>query len=74
MRTENGADEFCATYQVCASHAHRCNRAEQVMKCGVEQRYVNFDKCISYFTEAASASQSVLGHANAVHYDRLKNG
>lgn len=50
-----GADEFCATCQVCAN---ACPPAaigpQKQMVRGVERWYVDFDKCIPYFAEAAS--------------------
>lgn len=50
-----GADEFCATCQVCT---HACppgaiTQQKQMVR-GVERWYVDFDKCIPYFAEAAS--------------------
>jgi epoxyqueuosine reductase len=50
-----GADEFCATCQVCTRACPPGAIAEQKqMVRGVERWYVNFDKCIPYFAEAAS--------------------
>jgi len=50
-----GADEFCATCQVCTRACPPGAIAEQKqMVRGVERWYVDFDKCIPYFTEAAS--------------------
>lgn len=50
-----GADKFCATCQACT---HACPpgaiTSEKQMVRGVERWYVNFDKCIPYFSEAAS--------------------
>jgi epoxyqueuosine reductase len=50
-----GADEFCATCQVCT---HACPPGaitpQKQMVRGVERWYVDFDKCIPYFAEAAS--------------------
>ncbi len=50
-----GADEFCAHCQVCT---HACppgaiTPKKQIVR-GVERWYVNFDKCIPYFVEAAT--------------------
>ncbi len=50
-----GADEFCATCQICT---HACPPGailpqKQVVR-GVERWYVDFDKCIPFFAEAAS--------------------
>ncbi|WP_158752226.1 4Fe-4S dicluster domain-containing protein [Acidobacterium sp. S8] len=50
-----GADEFCATCQVCTRACPPAAITEQKqMVRGVERWYVNFDKCIPYFAEAAS--------------------
>ena len=50
-----GADDFCATCQVCT---HACPPGaiapQKQMVRGVERWYVDFDKCIPYFAEAAS--------------------
>jgi Pyruvate/2-oxoacid:ferredoxin oxidoreductase delta subunit len=50
-----GADEFCATCQICTQ---ACPPAaitpQKQMVRGVERWYVDFDKCIPYFAEAAS--------------------
>lgn len=50
-----GADEFCATCQVCTN---ACPPAaitpQKQMVRGVERWYVDFDKCIPFFAEAAS--------------------
>ncbi len=50
-----GAEEFCATCQICT---HACPPGaitpEKQMVRGVERWYVDFDKCIPYFAEAAS--------------------
>lgn len=50
-----GAEEFCATCQVCS---HACPPGaitpQKQMVRGVERWYVDFDKCIPYFAEAAS--------------------
>lgn len=50
-----GADEFCATCQVCtqACPPGAITQQKQMVR-GVERWYVNFDKCIPYFAEAAS--------------------
>lgn len=52
---EFGADKFCTTCQVCTQ---ACPPAaitpEKQMVRGVERWYVNFDKCIPFFAEAAS--------------------
>ena len=50
-----GADEFCATCQVCtnACPPGAISESKQMVR-GVERWYVNFDKCIPYFAEAAS--------------------
>jgi epoxyqueuosine reductase QueG len=50
-----GADEFCATCQVCtqACPPAAIAPAKQMVR-GVERWYVDFDKCIPYFAEAAS--------------------
>ena len=50
-----GADEFCATCQVCT---HACPPGaitpnKQLVR-GVERWYVDFDKCIPFFAESAS--------------------
>ncbi len=50
-----GADEFCSTCQVCT---HACppgaiGEQKQMVR-GVERWYVDFDKCIPFFAEAAS--------------------
>ncbi len=50
-----GADEFCATCQVCTQACPPGAIApNQQMVRGVERWYVDFDKCIPYFAEAAS--------------------
>jgi epoxyqueuosine reductase len=50
-----GADEFCATCQVCTRACPPAAIAEQKQLVrGVERWYVNFDKCIPYFAESAS--------------------
>ena len=50
-----GADEFCATCQICT---HACPPGaitpQKQMVRGVERWYVDFDKCIPFFAEAAS--------------------
>jgi len=50
-----GADEFCATCQVCtrACPPNAIAESKQLVR-GVERWYVDFDKCIPYFAEAAS--------------------
>ena len=50
-----GADEFCATCQVCtqACPPGAITPQKQIVR-GVERWYVNFDECIPYFAEAAS--------------------
>jgi ferredoxin len=54
-RDRFGADEFCSTCQVCTQ---ACPPAAIVprkqMVRGVERWYVDFDKCIPFFAEAAS--------------------
>jgi epoxyqueuosine reductase len=50
-----GADEFCMTCQACTNACPPGAISEQKqMVRGVERWYVNFDKCIPYFAEAAS--------------------
>jgi epoxyqueuosine reductase len=50
-----GADEFCASCQVCTNACPPAAIASQKqMVRGVERWYVDFDKCIPYFAEAAS--------------------
>jgi epoxyqueuosine reductase len=50
-----GADEFCATCQVCTRACPPGAIAEEKqMVRGVERWYVDFDKCIPFFVEAAS--------------------
>jgi epoxyqueuosine reductase len=50
-----GADEFCATCQVCTQVCPPgAIRPQKQMVRGVERWYVDFDKCIPYFAEAAS--------------------
>jgi epoxyqueuosine reductase QueG len=50
-----GADEFCANCQVCtqACPPGAITPNKQMVR-GVERWYVDFDKCIPYFAEAAS--------------------
>ncbi|HEY1501834.1 MAG TPA: 4Fe-4S dicluster domain-containing protein [Acidobacteriaceae bacterium] len=50
-----GADEFCATCQVCtqACPPGAITPQKQMVR-GVERWYVDFDRCIPYFAEAAS--------------------
>ena len=54
-RQRFGADEFCATCQVCtqACPPGAITPAKQMVR-GVERWYVDFDKCIPFFVEAAS--------------------
>jgi ferredoxin len=50
-----GADEFCITCQICTRECPPGAIVEQKQLVrGVERWYVDFDKCIPYFTEAAS--------------------
>jgi epoxyqueuosine reductase len=50
-----GADEFCATCQVCTNACPPGAISEQKqMVRGVERWYVDFDKCIPFFAETAS--------------------
>ena len=52
-----GADEFCATCQICTNACPPGAISEQKqMVRGVERWYVNFDKCIPYFAEAAGCA------------------
>jgi len=50
-----GADDFCSSCQVCtrACPPGAITESKQWVR-GVERWYVNFDKCIPYFAEAAS--------------------
>lgn len=50
-----GADDFCATCQVCtkACPPGAITEHKQMVR-GVERWYVDFDKCIPYFAESAS--------------------
>jgi len=50
-----GADEFCSSCQVCtnACPPAAINEEKQMVR-GVERWYVDFDKCIPFFTESAS--------------------
>jgi epoxyqueuosine reductase len=50
-----GADEFCATCQVCtnACPPGAISEHKQLVR-GVERWYVDFDKCIPFFAESAS--------------------
>lgn len=50
-----GADEFCATCQICTRECPpgAIGESKQMVR-GVERWYVDFDKCIPYFAEAAS--------------------
>jgi epoxyqueuosine reductase len=50
-----GADEFCATCQMCTqSCPPGAITPQKQMVRGVERWYVDFDKCIPFFAEAAS--------------------
>ena len=50
-----GADEFCASCQICTRECPpEAIAPEKQMVRGVERWYVDFDKCIPYFAEAAS--------------------
>jgi ferredoxin len=50
-----GADEFCSTCQVCTNACPPDAIAEQKQLVrGIERWYVDFDKCIPFFAEAAS--------------------
>jgi len=50
-----GADEFCSTCQICTNACPPSAIIEKKqMVRGVERWYVNFDKCIPFFAEAAS--------------------
>ena len=50
-----GADEFCSTCQVCTNACPPVAISEQKQLVrGVERWYVDFDKCIPFFAEAAS--------------------
>jgi epoxyqueuosine reductase len=50
-----GGDEFCKTCQICTRECPPAAIApEKQMVRGVERWYVDFDKCIPYFTEAAA--------------------
>ena len=50
-----GADEFCATCQICSNACPPAAISPQKqMVRGVERWYVDFDKCIPFFAEAAS--------------------
>jgi epoxyqueuosine reductase len=58
VRTESirfGADEFCSTCQVCSNACPpgAISEHKQMIR-GVERWYVDFDKCIPFFAEAAS--------------------
>jgi epoxyqueuosine reductase len=50
-----GADEFCKTCQVCTNSCPpgAITQNKQMVR-GVERWYVNFDKCIPFFSESAS--------------------
>ncbi len=50
-----GADEFCSTCQICTRACPpEAIVPEKQMVRGVERWYVDFDKCVPYFAEAAS--------------------
>jgi epoxyqueuosine reductase QueG len=50
-----GGDEFCKTCQVCTRECPPgAISPDKQMVRGVERWYVDFDKCIPYFAEAAS--------------------
>lgn len=50
-----GADEFCATCQICTNACPPVAiLPEKQLVRGVERWYVDFDKCIPFFAEAAS--------------------
>ena len=50
-----GADEFCMSCQICTRECPpEAIAPEKQMVRGVERWYVDFDKCIPYFAEAAS--------------------
>jgi epoxyqueuosine reductase QueG len=50
-----GADEFCATCQICTNACPPAAISEQKQLVrGVERWYVDFDKCIPFFAESAS--------------------
>ncbi len=50
-----GADDFCATCQICTNACPPgAITPQKKMVRGVERWYVDFDKCIPYFAEAAS--------------------
>lgn len=50
-----GADEFCATCQICTNACPPgAITPQKHMVRGVERWYVDFDKCIPFFAEAAS--------------------
>lgn len=50
-----GADDFCATCQICTRECPPdAISPEKQMVRGVHRWYVDFDKCIPYFAEAAS--------------------
>jgi ferredoxin len=52
---EFGASEFCKACQICTNACPPAAIAEQKQTVrGVERWYVDFDKCIPYFVEAAS--------------------
>jgi len=52
---EFGADQFCQSCQICSRECPpQAIFPEKQMVRGVERWYVDFDKCIPYFAEAAS--------------------
>lgn len=54
---EFGADDFCASCQVCAKHCPpEAIQAEKQTVRGVEKWYVNFDKCLPFFNETAGCA------------------
>lgn len=56
-----GADEFCSTCQVCtvACPPAAISEQKQVVR-GVERWYVDFDRCIPFFAEAASCGICIV--------------
>jgi epoxyqueuosine reductase len=56
-RDRFGGDEFCSTCQICtrACPPGAISPQKQMVR-GVERWYVNFDKCIPYFAEAAGCA------------------
>jgi epoxyqueuosine reductase len=56
-RDRFGADEFCATCQVCTQACPpRAISPQKQMVRGLERWYVNFDQCIPYFAENAGCA------------------